>query len=116
MNQLSTMTKILEYLAFQQPIVSFDLLESRRSAGDAALYVEREDPKLFAEAILELLVDPVRRKRMGQVGLDRSENLISWNQSRAALLEAYSRLSGYPVEPLYVSEKTPVALGKSSAR
>jgi glycosyltransferase involved in cell wall biosynthesis len=116
MNQLSTMTKILEYVAFQQPIVSFDLLESRRSAGDAALYVEREDPKLFAEAILELLDDPARRKRMGQIGLDRSENLISWNQSRAALLEAYSRLSGYRVTPINISEQAPVALGKSSAR
>ena len=113
MNQLSTMTKILEYLAFQQPIVSFDLLESRRSAGDAALYVEREDPKVFAEAILELIDDPARRKRMGQIGLDRSENLISWNQSRAALLEAYSRLSGYPVEPLNVSAETPETVGKT---
>ncbi len=94
MNQLSTMTKIVEYMALQQPIVSFDLLESRRSAGDAAVYIEREDPKLFAEAIIELLNDPAKRQKMGEIGVERTQSLIGWNRSRYALLEAYSRISG----------------------
>jgi glycosyltransferase involved in cell wall biosynthesis len=94
MNQLSTMTKILEYMACQRPIISFDLVESRRSAGDAAIYVEGDDPQAFGQAISELLDDPLRRERMGRVGLERTIHLIGWNRSREALLEAYSRLDG----------------------
>ena len=76
MNQLSTMTKIMEYMACQRPIVSFDLLETRRSAGDAAYYVEKEDTKMFARALLELLDDQARRE---QDGRDRaSSGRLNW--------------------------------------
>ena len=92
MNQLSTMTKIMEYMACQRPIVSFDLLETRRSAGDAAFYVEKEDPKMFAHAVLELLDDRPRREKMGEIGLERSVRVVGLDRSRKALLEGYSRL------------------------
>lgn len=92
MNHLSTMTKIMEYMACQRPIVSFDLLETRRSAGDAALYVEREDTKMFARAMIGLLDDPAQREKMGEIGLQRSIQLVGLDRSRKALLEAYSRL------------------------
>jgi glycosyltransferase involved in cell wall biosynthesis len=93
MNQLSTMTKIMEYMACQRPIVSFDLLETRRSAGDAAFYVEKEDTKMFARALLELLDDQPRRERMGKIGLQRSIQLVGLARSQRALLDGYSRLS-----------------------
>jgi glycosyltransferase involved in cell wall biosynthesis len=93
MNQLSTMTKIMEYMACQRPIVSFDLLETRRSAGDAALYIEKEDTKMFARALLELLDDQPRRERMGNIGLQRSIQLVGLARSQRALLDGYSRLS-----------------------
>jgi glycosyltransferase involved in cell wall biosynthesis len=93
MNQLSTMTKIMEYMACQRPIVSFDLLETRRSAGDAALYVEKEDTRMFAQALWDLLGDPARREKMGQIGLQRTLQLVGLDRSRKALLDAYSRLT-----------------------
>jgi glycosyltransferase involved in cell wall biosynthesis len=93
MNHLSTMTKILEYMAFGRPIVSFNLLESQRSAGQAAIYIEDDDPKAFAKALHDLLNDPGRRKQMGEVGFERSRDLIGWHRSRQALLNAYLRLS-----------------------
>lgn len=102
MNQLSTMTKIMEYMACQRPIVSFDLLETRRSAGDAAVYVEKEDTEMFARAALELLDDPDRRERMGAIGLERSIRLVGLDRSKQALLEGYARLAGntpIPFEP-----------------
>jgi len=104
MNQLSTMTKIMEYMACQRPIISFDLLETRRSAGDAAFYVEKDDPKMFAHALLELLDDQVRRQRMGEIGLQRSIELVGLDRSRKALLEAYSRLLGNPATPFELPE------------
>jgi glycosyltransferase involved in cell wall biosynthesis len=96
MNQLSTMTKIMEYMACENPIVSFDLLETRRSAGDAAVYVNREDTEMFAHTLSELLNDPDRRKHMGRIGLERSIQLVGLDRSRKALLEAYSRLCAEP--------------------
>lgn len=104
MNQLSTMTKIMEYMACQRPIVSFDLLETRRSAGDAAFYVEKEDPKMFAYALLELLDDQARRERMGRIGLQRSIELVGLDRSRKALLEAYSRLLRNPATSFELPE------------
>jgi glycosyltransferase involved in cell wall biosynthesis len=93
MNQLSTMTKIMEYMACQRPIVSFDLLETRRSAGDAAVYVEKEDTRMFAQSLLDLLGDEAQRERMGQIGLERTLQLVGLDRSRKALLEAYARLT-----------------------
>lgn len=95
MNQLSTMTKIMEYMACQRPIVSFDLLETRRSAGDAAVYIPLEDTRLFAKAILDLLDDPALRRQMGDIGLQRTQNLVGLDKSRKALLEGYSRLTDH---------------------
>jgi glycosyltransferase involved in cell wall biosynthesis len=108
MNQLSTMTKIMEYMACENPIVSFDLVETRRSAGDAAVYVEGENIKMFASALSELLDDSPRREKMGQVGLERSIHLVGLDRSRRALLEAYARLLGKPV--------TSIGVGKESGR
>jgi glycosyltransferase involved in cell wall biosynthesis len=92
MNQLSTMNKVLEYMACKRPIVSFDLIESRRSAGAAAVYVQDDDIKFFADAIEALLADPVRRLALGELGYRRVTNELSWKRSEEALLEAYARL------------------------
>jgi glycosyltransferase involved in cell wall biosynthesis len=99
MNQLSTMTKIMEYMACECPIVSFDLVETRRSAGDAAIYVEGEDPKEFARSLNELLSDAARRQRMGEAGLERTLNIVGLDRQRRALLDAYARLRGIPIAP-----------------
>ena len=39
LNDVSTMNKILEYMAVGTPVVSYDLREARASAGEAACYV-----------------------------------------------------------------------------
>jgi glycosyltransferase involved in cell wall biosynthesis len=92
LNHMSTMNKIMEYMACARPIVSFDLTESRRSAGSAAVYVERDDPKLMAQAIHELLEDPERRSKLGKYGFERVQNELAWSHSARSLVEAYSRL------------------------
>ena len=114
MNQLSTMTKIMEYMACERPIVSFDLLETRRSAGAAAVYVQKEDPKDFAEALSDLLENEAQRDRMGQVGLERTVNLVGLDRSRESLLEAYSGLSGYVSRAAKAGEKDDEAVTAGS--
>ena len=57
LNDLSTMNKTMEYMAFELPVVAFDLRETRVSAGDAAVYVKPNDVRDYAVAIVELLDD-----------------------------------------------------------
>jgi glycosyltransferase involved in cell wall biosynthesis len=93
-NDASTMNKIVEYMAMGRPIVSFDLAESRFSAGDAAIYVRNNDEMAFAEAIDALLSDPDRRRRMGELGRNRVKQQFSWEISRRALVQFYEGLLG----------------------
>lgn len=89
LNDVSTMNKIMEYMAMARPIVSFDLREARVSAGEAAVYATANDESEFAKLIAGLLDDPEERARMGQLGLARVAGPLSWEHSRAALLAAY---------------------------
>lgn len=88
-NELSTMNKVMEYMAYGVPVVSFDLKETRHSAGDAAHYVARCTPDDLASAIRDLLNDPDRRRRMGETGRKRILETFNWNISRQALIAAY---------------------------
>jgi glycosyltransferase involved in cell wall biosynthesis len=90
LNDVSTMNKVLEYMAMGRPIVSFDLKEARVSAGDAAVYAPANDEAAFAELIAELLDDPERRAGMGKIGQDRISGPLSWRNSQASLLAAYA--------------------------
>jgi glycosyltransferase involved in cell wall biosynthesis len=89
LNDVSTMNKIMEYMAMARPIVSFDLREARVSAGDAALYAQPNDESEFAKLVARLLDDPDERQRMGEIGRARVSGALSWDHSRAALLAAY---------------------------
>ncbi len=92
MNDKSTMNKIMEYMAVGKPIVQFEMTEGRFSAQEASLYARPNDPRDFAEKILELLADPERRARMGAFGRERMEKSLDWRFSREALLRAYATL------------------------
>lgn len=90
LNDKSTMNKILEYMAMAKPIVSFDLKESRYSAGEAALYAAPNNVKDFADKIVELLKDPEERSRMGKIGYERLKGELTWDYNRKRLANAYS--------------------------
>lgn len=92
LNNVSTMNKVVEYMAMSRPLVSFELEEARFSAGDAALYVDNNDEAAFARGIDELLDDPDRRATMGKVGRQRVEQHLSWENSTVALVDFYGRL------------------------
>lgn len=92
MNDISTMNKIMEYMALGKPIVQFDLFEGRFSAQDASLYARRNDPVDFAAKILELIEDPQRRAAMGAFGRKRVQNELEWRYEAPKLLAAYDSL------------------------
>ena len=90
LNDVSTMNKIMEYMAMSRPIVSFDLREARVSAGDAAVYAPANDELEFAKLVARLLDDPEERARMGRLGQARVRGPLSWENSGQALLSAYA--------------------------
>src|SRR5882672_608108 len=92
MNDISTMIKIMEYMALSKPIVQFDLKEGRFSAGVASLYADNKNQVPdFAAKILALLDCPEERKRMGEFGYRRVQEELAWEYSVANLLAAYQR-------------------------
>lgn len=95
MNDISTMIKIMEYMALGKPIVQFDSKEGRFSAQEASLYSNtRNQVNDFADKILWLLDRPEERKRMGEFGRSRIEKELAWRHSVPNLLAAYERAFG----------------------
>jgi glycosyltransferase involved in cell wall biosynthesis len=93
MNDISTMIKIMEYMALAKPIVQFDSKEGRFSAEGASLYADKKDPiNDFASKLLWLLDRPAERKRMGEFGRKRVEDALAWKYSVPSLLAAYQRV------------------------
>ena len=92
MNNISTMIKIMEYMALGKPIVQFDSKEGRFSAQEASLYSNSGNQvNDFAEKLLWLLDHPEERRKMGESGRNRVEKELAWKHSVPNLLAAYER-------------------------
>jgi glycosyltransferase involved in cell wall biosynthesis len=94
LNDLSTMNKSMEYMAFELPVVAFDLRETRVSTGDAAVYVKPNDVREYAAAIVGLLDDEQARARLGKLGRARVEQELAWSHQERSYLGVYQRLTG----------------------
>jgi glycosyltransferase involved in cell wall biosynthesis len=92
MNNLSTMNKIMEYMALKKPIVQFDLKEGRFSAQNASLYAIPNDIEDFANKIMNLLDNDQERKKMGEFGYDRVINQLSWEFESKKLINFYYKI------------------------
>jgi glycosyltransferase involved in cell wall biosynthesis len=111
MNDISTMIKIMEYMALGKPIVQFDLKEGRFSAREASLYADKTNQVSdFAAKLLYLLEHPEVRQTMGAFGRKRVETELAWEYSVRGLLAAYERALGRPagreVAPQAAAERT----------
>ena len=94
LNDVSTMNKTMEYMAFGLPVVAFDLRETRVSAADAAHYVRPNDVHDFARAVVELVDDPARRAEMGRRGRERVEQRLSWEHQQHGYVRVFDELVG----------------------
>jgi glycosyltransferase involved in cell wall biosynthesis len=92
LNDVSTMNKTMEYMAFRLPVVAFDLCETRFSAGEAAVYVEPGRVDAFAEAVVELVDMPEVRDEMGRLGRQRVEEQLSWAHQGPGYLAVHDEL------------------------
>jgi len=92
MNNLSTMNKIMEYMALKKPIVQYDLKEGRISAQKASLYAINTSPEDFAEKIISLLDHPQTRCEMGEFGYKRVIDELSWEYESRKLVTFYDKI------------------------
>jgi glycosyltransferase involved in cell wall biosynthesis len=92
LNDVSTWIKIMEYMAYSKPVVSFDLKETRYSAQDAALFVPPNDELAFAKATARLMDDAGLREKMGRFGRERVEKDLQWSVVSKNLVSAYAFL------------------------
>lgn len=94
LNSVSTMNKAMEYMALAKPVVAFDLVETRVSCGDAALYAAECTPEALAREILRLADDFELRRSLGLRGRREVEVRLAWTYSEPALLAMYRRVLG----------------------
>lgn len=105
MNNLSTMNKIMEYMALRKPIVQYDLKEGRFSAQQASLYAKNGSTSDFADKIEQLIDDRELRISMGNMGYNRVLNELSWDYEKV-------KLTGFYDQILFNHKGVPVILNK----
>ncbi|HEV7711994.1 MAG TPA: glycosyltransferase, partial [Asanoa sp.] len=94
MAELSTMAKTVEYLARGVPVVAVDLLETRRTAEGAALYVPAGSPDELAKALDTLLSDGAARAEMSKVARRRFVDVLAWDHQAKSYIRLWDRLLG----------------------
>jgi glycosyltransferase involved in cell wall biosynthesis len=92
LNDVSTMNKTMEYMAFGLPTVAFDLHETRVSAGDAAVYATPNEIEDYARLILELLDDEAKREVMSVVARARIDDELAWKHQSENYVAVYDHL------------------------
>ena len=91
-NDISTMNKIIEYMALGCASVAFGLPENRATGGDAVAYADSGEWQSLARAIARLLDDDEARAEMGARARERFEQVLAWEYQMPHLLAAYERL------------------------
>lgn len=112
LNDVSTMNKTMEYMAYGLPSVSFDLAETRVSAGDTAIFVEDGDFTAFADATEMLLDDVELRVRLGLAARARVESILDWRPQADSYVSVFDQLLGRERRP---SGNDPVDLRQRSS-
>lgn len=95
-NDKSTMNKTLEYMAFELPVVGYDLVENRRSAGDAGVYVTEDSAVALGDAIADLVDDEPRRARLGAIGRARIVDGLRWSAQVPTYVRVFESVMGVP--------------------
>ncbi len=94
LNDVSTMNKTMEYMAYALPSVCFDLAETRVSGGDAVLYAPAGDMLGFADRIERLLDDDELRVDVGLRARQRVSEVLDWQQQAEVYVSVFRDLVG----------------------
>ena len=82
---------LLEAMRIGRPVVATAVGGTPEAVehGVTGLLVPRQDPEALAKAVIELLLDPERRERMGRAAVERAATAFSESRLVDALLDAY---------------------------
>jgi glycosyltransferase involved in cell wall biosynthesis len=92
LNDVSTMNKVMEYMALGKPVVSYDLVETRYSGGDCALYAIPNSVDDLSDKIIMLAGNEELRIEMGKKGRSRVESFLEWRYSEKNLIGLYRQV------------------------
>jgi glycosyltransferase involved in cell wall biosynthesis len=95
LNDVSTMNKTMEYMAYGLPTVSFDLAETGVSGADTVLYVPSGDIGAFADEIERLIDDPELRAQLGRAARARAGAELDWRPQAEKYVAVYDALTGH---------------------
>ncbi|HEY5844153.1 MAG TPA: glycosyltransferase family 4 protein, partial [Mycobacterium sp.] len=109
LNDVSTMNKTMEYMAYALPSVSFDLVETRVSGADTVTYVDSGDTMAFADAVEELLEHPELRADRGTAARERVSQTLDWRPQAESYIGVFDGLTRRPsVAPTQAQLTVPV--------
>jgi hypothetical protein len=109
LNDVSTMNKTMEYMAYALPSVAFDLVETRVSGGDTVLYVPSGDTTGFADQVERLLDDDALRCEMGRAARRRVSEELDWKAQAIAYRSVFARLTGWSEEDAFSAQLAEVS-------
>lgn len=99
-NDVSTMVKVVDYLAIGRGTVAFDLAETRKVAGEAAVISMRPTAAGLADALLAVMRDPEQARVLGAAATARITAIhLDWSESAAVLCDGYARVLGRTPAP-----------------
>ncbi len=99
LNDVSTMNKTMEYMAYAVPAVSFDLVETQVSGGATGLYVASGDIGAFADAVESLLDDEDTRVALSLAARERVAAELDWRAQAARYVGVFDELFGVDTTP-----------------
>ncbi|WP_223198905.1 glycosyltransferase family 4 protein [Solihabitans fulvus] len=94
LNDVSTMNKVMEYMAYALPVVTFRLAETMVSLGDCGVCVESGDVSGFADEVVRLVDDADRRTALGAAARSRAEQVLDWRPQATAYVGVFDDLFG----------------------
>ncbi len=95
LNDVSTMNKTMEYMAYGLPSVAYDLVETRVSGGDSVRYVASGDIAAFADEIERLMDEPQLRVELGRKARSRVSAVLDWRPQAEAYVSVFDQMSSF---------------------
>jgi alpha-1,3-rhamnosyl/mannosyltransferase len=83
---------VLEAMSRRCPVIAADATALPEVVGDAGLLVDPDDPAPWSAAMLELLDDPARHRRLADAGEARART-FDWSRSARRLADVYRELT-----------------------